>query len=204
MFWDVLWRWQPRWLNGQIVEGCSEEKGRKNWYFWPKMYQIHPSTIHHPPSTIHPSAQWRGLFPSKKSPNYLVCDLLYSFHTTAVYFPNWWWFTCFYAVPRIYKLVWTWLQVHQISCFHHSQTDQYISFGVFGRKLSIKLEKKQYYSGACLSNNGALKIQLQRVWWMLNREAGTHKGARRGAHTFNCFVGDVTWPLIIVSMFAVH
>ena len=31
MFWDVFWRWQLRWLNGQIVEGCSKEKGRKSW-----------------------------------------------------------------------------------------------------------------------------------------------------------------------------
>ena len=31
MFWDVFWGWQPRWLNGQIVEGCSKEKGHMSW-----------------------------------------------------------------------------------------------------------------------------------------------------------------------------
>ena len=31
MFWDVFWRWQPRWLNAQIVEGCSKEKGHMSW-----------------------------------------------------------------------------------------------------------------------------------------------------------------------------
>ena len=31
MFWDVFWRWQPTWLNGPIVEGCSKEKKRKSW-----------------------------------------------------------------------------------------------------------------------------------------------------------------------------
>ena len=31
MFWDVFWRWQPRWLNAQIVEGCSKEKGHTSW-----------------------------------------------------------------------------------------------------------------------------------------------------------------------------
>ena len=31
MFWDVFWRRQPRWLNGQIAEGCFKGKGRMSW-----------------------------------------------------------------------------------------------------------------------------------------------------------------------------
>ena len=31
MSWDIFWRWQPRWLNAQIVEGCSKEKGHMSW-----------------------------------------------------------------------------------------------------------------------------------------------------------------------------